>query len=111
MPAVLHTPSVSLKAKLLRGLADPSRLSILEALRAEPLSVGEIVGTTGLSQPNTSNHLACLLGCGLVAREQHGRQMIYRLGDGVDALLGMVDELLAGTASGVEFCHRSEQPR
>ena len=110
MPAVLQTKSLPLKAKLLRGLADPSRLSILEALRGEPLNVSEIVGATRLSQPNTSNHLACLLECGLVSREQHGRQMIYRLGDGVDALLSMVDELLAGTAAGVEFCRRSEQP-
>ncbi|MGH7576874.1 MAG: ArsR/SmtB family transcription factor, partial [Longimicrobiales bacterium] len=31
------------KAKLFRGFSDASRLSILEALRAGPRSVGEIV--------------------------------------------------------------------
>src|SRR3546814_2683852 len=42
--------TVALRAKLFRGLADPSRLSILNALRTGPLSVGEVVAMTGLSQ-------------------------------------------------------------
>lgn len=36
--------AVSLKAKLFRGFSDPSRLSILDALEREPLTVTEIVG-------------------------------------------------------------------
>src|SRR5271163_3444159 len=51
---------LTLQAKLFRGLSDYSRLSILQALRAGPLTVGEIVAATGLSQPNASNHLRCL---------------------------------------------------
>lgn len=95
------------KAKLFRGLSDPSRLSILEALRGGPLSVGEIVEATGLSQPNTSNHLACLLDCGLVSREQRGRFAFYELGDGrVDTLLERAEEILSDVAHGVEACHR-----
>ena len=62
-------PTVALRAKLFRGLADASRLSILDALRTEPLSVGEIVAITGLSQSNASNHLRCLSECGLAAGE------------------------------------------
>ena len=56
----LDQTSLGLKAKLFRGFGDSSRLSILECLRQGPLTVGEIVNQTGLSQPNTSNHLACL---------------------------------------------------
>ena len=41
----------------------------------------QIVEITGLSQPNASNHLACLLDCGLVAREARGRYAFYRLAD------------------------------
>lgn len=99
---------LAVKAKLFRGLADLSRLSILESLRDGPRSVGELVETTGLSQSNTSNHLACLLGCGLVDREQQGRRVIYRLGEGVDGLMSIVDELLGGTAAGVEDCERCD---
>ena len=95
------------KAKLFRGLSDPSRLSILEALRGGTLSVGEIVEATGLSQPNTSNHLACLLDCGLVWRRQEGRFAFYELTDDrVDALLERAEEILSDVAHGVEVCRR-----
>ncbi|HEV2146867.1 MAG TPA: metalloregulator ArsR/SmtB family transcription factor [Longimicrobiaceae bacterium] len=97
----------ALRAKLFRGLSDPSRLAILEAVRPGPRSVGEIVDATGLGQSNVSNHLACLLGCGLVAREQRGRHAFYRLADErVDALLALADALLADVASGVGECPR-----
>lgn len=96
-----------LKAKLFRGFADPSRLSILEALRSGPLSVGEIVSTTGLSQSNTSNHLSCLHDCGLVQREPRGRNVFYQLSDPrVERLLALADELLAEVARGVYECVR-----
>jgi DNA-binding transcriptional ArsR family regulator len=108
MPTTTHAASLTLKAKLFRGFSDPSRLSIVEGLRESPRSVGELVELTGLSQSNTSNHLACLLDCGLVEREQQGRHVIYRLGQGVDELLAMADELLGQTATGVEACRRYE---
>ncbi len=102
---------VALKAKLLRGFADPSRLSIVEALRAGPLTVGQIAAATGLSQPNVSNHLSCLRDCGLATSEQHGRYVHYRLSDPrVDGLLRLVDELLADVARGVYECTRYEAP-
>ena len=103
--------SLALKAKLFRGFADPSRLSILEALRGGRQSVSEIVEITGLSQPNASNHLACLLDCGLVAREQEGRFAYYQLADErVAGLLAAADEILTDVARGVYVCPRYEAP-
>jgi DNA-binding transcriptional ArsR family regulator len=97
--------ALSLKAKLFRGFADPSRLAILEALRGGALSVGEIIEVTGLTQSNASNHLGCLLGCGLVLREPRGRYVYYRLRDAqVEEVLGLGDALLAEVAGGVETC-------
>ncbi len=111
MPTATHAPSLALKAKLFRGFADPSRLSILEALRDESHSVGELVEMTALSQSNVSNHLACLLDCGLVEREPQGRRVIYRLADPrVGALLAVADELLEEVARGVYVCPRYEAP-
>ncbi|MDQ7850611.1 MAG: metalloregulator ArsR/SmtB family transcription factor [Armatimonadota bacterium] len=102
---------IAIKAKLFRGLADPSRLSIMEALRRGPLTVGEIAAATGLSQPNTSNHLACLRDCGLAVSEQRGRHVHYRLSDArVEALLRLADELLADVARGIYECTRFEVP-
>lgn len=99
--------SVDLQAKLFRGFSDPSRLSILEALRGGPLTVGEIVEAAGLTQPNTSNHLACLRDCGLVTAKQEGRFVHYELSDDrVAHLLSLADELLADVARGVYECTR-----
>ena len=99
--------SLSLVAKLFRGFSDASRLSIVETLCEGPRSVGEIVESTGLNQPNVSNHLACLLDCGLVSREQQGRHVFYKLADPrVDGLLSLAAELLEEVAVGVDQCGR-----
>lgn len=100
---------VALKAKLFRGFADPSRLSILEALHQGESTVSALVETTGLSQSNVSNHLSCLRDCGLVTRTQQGRYVIYQLSDGrVGELLHQADTLLADVAHGVYACTRYE---
>jgi DNA-binding transcriptional ArsR family regulator len=102
---------IELKAKLFRGLADARRLSILEALSDGPLCVGDIVVATGLSQPNVSNHLACLKDCGLVASERQGRNVYYRASDQrVRELLVLARELLADVARGVYDCTRYALP-
>ena len=98
-----------LKAKLFRGFADSSRLSILTTLRKSSLTVTEIVEATGLSQSNASNHLGCLRDCGLVSREQKGNYVHYQLSDErVALLLNLADELLADVAKGVYDCTRYE---
>ena len=99
--------AAGLKAKLFRGFADPSRLSILDALRAGPLTVGEIVEATRLGQSNVSNHLSCLRDCGLVAASPEGRFVRYALSDRrVGRLLNLADELLADVAKGIYQCTR-----
>jgi ArsR family transcriptional regulator, cadmium/lead-responsive transcriptional repressor len=104
------TPSVTaLKAKLFRGFSDTSRLSIVEALREGPLTVGAIVEKTGLSQSNVSNHLRCLSDCDLVLSTSHGRYTLYQLSDPrVAKLLGLAEELLHEVARGVYECTRYE---
>ena len=102
--------TVRLKAKLFRGLADSSRLSILEALREGPTSVGEIAEVTELSQSNVSNHLRCLADCGLVRGERDGRYVYYQLSDArVAGLIGLAEELLTDVARGVYACTRYDE--
>ena len=101
------TSSVDLQAKLFRGFADPSRLSILEALLDQERTVSDLVETTGFTQPNVSNHLSCLRDCGLVTVRQQGRFSYYSLSDDrVAKLLLLADELLADVAKGVYECTR-----
>lgn len=104
--------STNLRAKLFRGFADPSRLSILDVLRSGPRTVTEVIETTGLNQSNVSNHLACLRDCGLVIAEQDGRYVSYHLSDDrVGELLELAESLLADVARGVYECTRYNVPR
>jgi len=102
-----RTEPIELQAKLFRGFSDPSRLSILEALRDGPRAVNEIVRATELTQSNVSNHLGCLRDCGLVICEQRGRYSYYQLSDPrVEELLSLADQLLADVAKGIYECTR-----
>ncbi len=95
----------STKAKFFRGLADESRLLILETLQASEKTVSEIVQLTNLTQPNVSNHLACLKRCGLVTSQQKGRSVTYSLNvPKIHTLLLVADEILDTCAAQVDQC-------
>ena len=70
-----------LKAKFYRGFADSTRLSILESLMDRPLTVTEIIKSTGLNQSNVSNHLTCLKECSIVTCQKEGKYIRYSLRD------------------------------
>ena len=103
--AVLTDPALALRAKFFRGLADTSRLALLEALCAGEKTVSDLVAETGLTQSNVSGHLSCLRECGLVASRQQWRHVYYRLADErVAALLQDVEDILATTAQRIYAC-------
>lgn len=105
MYLLANPKSIEIQTKLFRGFSDASRLSILNALLDGALTVSEVVEATGLTQPNVSNHLACLRDCGLVTAQQQGRFVYYELSDPrVGQLLSLADELLADVARGVYEC-------
>lgn len=105
MPVVKR--AVRLTAKFFRGLADPSRLLILEALRSGPKNVSEVVSETGLSQPSVSMHLECLFCCGLVDRRKRGRFVYYRIrSPRTLRLLSSADRALEEVAGHIEKCSR-----
>ena len=68
-------------AKLFRGLADPARLALLLRLRKGRCSAGDLARDCGLTPSNASNHLQCLLECGLVRIEPRGRHNVYGVAD------------------------------
>jgi DNA-binding transcriptional ArsR family regulator len=72
---------VDVLAKYFRGFGDPTRLKILELLRREERSVGELVAALQQPQPKVSNHLACLRWCGFVTAERRGKRVFYTLAD------------------------------
>src|ERR671935_2440098 len=101
----LQQQKMSLKAKLFRGLGDSTRLSILECLREGEKTTSQIVTETGQSQSNVSNHLSCLLDCGLVKNRRQGKNIFYSLGDKkVSKLLEESDAILSDIAHGIYAC-------
>ena len=93
-----------LRAILFHGFSDPRRLAIVEQLARGERRVGDVVAATGLSQSSVSTQLGCLWECGLVARERRGREVHYRLVDGVGELLTAADAILDRAGDTVGAC-------
>ena len=94
---------------MFRGFADPSRLAILDLLRAGPRCVYEIANSVNLSQPNTSAHLACLEDCGLVHKERRGKFIYYRMAHKeATTLLNQAEAILAKVGDHIFRCTRYE---
>lgn len=68
-------------AERFKALAEPARLQILNALRQDEQTVGELVELTGLGQANVSKHLQMLFNAGFVDRRKEGLYVYYRLCD------------------------------
>jgi ArsR family transcriptional regulator len=61
------------------GLADETRLMILELLADEELCSCEIMAALDLTEPTTSHHLGILERSGLVASRRDGKWVFYQL--------------------------------
>lgn len=72
-----------ISAEVLRALAHPLRMRILEFIdQHERINVNQIYSTLGLEQSITSQHLRILRSAGLVSTERHGKFIEYRLSYG-----------------------------
>ncbi|WP_328731955.1 metalloregulator ArsR/SmtB family transcription factor [Streptomyces caniferus] len=79
---------------LIRVLADPLRLKIVNLLAHETLCTTHLVEETGAKQTNLSNHLRVLREAGVVETEPCGRFTYYKLRpDVIAALAGQFTEL------------------
>jgi DNA-binding transcriptional ArsR family regulator len=68
-----------LHARVCKALADPTRLLIVNELRAGPRPVGDLADALGVSQPNISRHLAVLRDRGFVTARRFGSSIHYGL--------------------------------
>ena len=75
------TTGAQVLARFGQALSDPTRVSLLLALRDGPSYPAELATGLGVSRTNLSNHLACLRGCGLVVAVPEGRRSRYELAD------------------------------
>lgn len=92
-------------ASFFQGLADPTRVRILELLRERPRTVTELVADLGLAQGRVSSHLSCLRWCGYVLGEVDGRFTRYRLiDDRVSGILSLGEEIVRDNADRLMSC-------
>jgi DNA-binding transcriptional ArsR family regulator len=66
-------------SEVYKALADPTRRRILELLRRQEMSAGELAEHFDLSKPTLSGHFNVLRSAGLVDAERNGTSIIYRL--------------------------------
>ncbi|MBN1418041.1 MAG: winged helix-turn-helix transcriptional regulator [Planctomycetes bacterium] len=93
-------------ARLLRTLAHPTRLLILDELARGMKCVNDIREILDVPQPNVSQHLAVLKRAGLVRCHKEGVSRCYQL-----AKPGFVRSLFAALERGVPAVNVGDPPR
>ncbi len=74
-------------AEVFTALADPTRRHLFEALREQPMTVGELATNQPVSRPAVSQHLKVLESANLVSVEPQGNRRLYSIKrDGLDEL-------------------------
>ena len=80
-PTPLPDALVELIAQRFRLLSEPSRIKLLDAMRAGPTTCSELQAATGASQQNVSKHLGMLLDAGLIRRTKEGNRAFFSIVD------------------------------
>lgn len=92
-------PVVTAPADLLRAIGHPIRIAILNVIRTEERSVGDIEAATAITQPGLSQHLGVLRKAGLVDTRREAKHVFYRPNrERLTALAGVLSALADGTA-------------
>ena len=68
-----------MSAAVFEILAEPSRRRVLDLLREQEHTVGDLVDALDMSQPAVSKHLRVLRDAGLVEARADAQRRIYRL--------------------------------
>jgi DNA-binding transcriptional ArsR family regulator len=72
---------VEMIAERFRALGEPTRIKLLDRLRAGEATVGELTALIGTTEQNVSKHLNLLQRSGIVARRKQGNFAYYRIVD------------------------------
>jgi len=79
------------KSGIFQGLANPTRIAIVEFLRDGEVSAGKLIKSLGIEQANASQHLAVLRAKRIVVGRKVGNQVYYSIRD--RALIEVLDIL------------------
>ena len=67
------------QSNVLKALAHPARLAIVDHLQNGPASAGDLTRRVGSDQSTVSRHLSVLKAQGIVSDEKQGNSVIYTL--------------------------------
>lgn len=99
---LLDHDTAEAQAALLKALADPIRLQLLQHISGSPgttVCACHLPAALGISQPTLSHHLKKLSEAGLVKRERRGRWLHYTLAEDTLDLARAALERIAALAS------------
>ena len=100
-------------ASWFRALADATRIQIVSLLarRRVPMTVGEIVGDSGVGQSTVSHHLKILADVGFVLVERQGTASLYRINDAcVSCFPSAADVVMGNPVPTVPACDQGVSP-
>ena len=90
---------------LLKAMADPLRLQVLEALGGGERCVCELTSELGLAQSKLSFHLKVLREAGLIEARDEGRWVYYSLRtDAIEQLRSWLGDLAAKCSTPAPSC-------
>ena len=95
LPHPIPDDLAELVARRFRVLAEPMRIRLLDRLRDDEATVGELSTALGASQQNVSKHLAVLAEAGLLGRRKDGNRVYYRI---IDESVFALCEQVCGSA-------------
>ncbi|MBN2781002.1 MAG: winged helix-turn-helix transcriptional regulator [Candidatus Marinimicrobia bacterium] len=82
--------SLELKAEILKAIAHPVRLCILQGLvREGPSNVGKMQTCLDIPQATVSQHLAKMKAVGIIKGKRKGTQVVYKL-----TSIGNIEQLI-----------------
>ena len=81
----------------MRALSDPTRREILNLLKKDSISAGDIAGHFDMSVPAVSKHLSILKDAGLIRDRREGKYIYYELNASVlEEVLIWIESLRGG---------------
>jgi|SRR5919108_6484257 DNA-binding transcriptional ArsR family regulator len=93
--------------KFFKGLGDPTRLRIVEALLERERNVSDLIKLLKIPQANISNHLACLKWCGYITSRKEGTMVYYQITDErVKKIVALARQIIADHAENLYACTR-----
>ena len=85
-------PDYDESARILKALAHPTRLQLVDLIREKRPCVKFMEEVLGVAQPNISQHLSLLRNMGIVEAEREGNLVCYRIKN--QRVLKLLDVLL-----------------